>query len=699
MAQSGSFGLTIRAVDQASGTLDKINRNLAKLHGPVDKLQSQLTKFNNVSGLNAVASGFSKVKSGIESTMGVMSRFVPMLGILAGGSIIAGLVTAAASSFKLAQQIKLTAGTLGMNTQQLREWRKASELATGSATALEEAFKGVGDAVLQAKIGNNNTLFAMMKQWKVSMDLPEDKQAEELAKHIHSIQNPAVRRAAYSAAGMDPIAGEAMAGGADYEKALGQAKKSFTPNEDQNKALVDANFAVVAAEQALQGRIDQLAVTAAPNLTTAIDKLTATINPKGPNNDPAKDGIKPPSGGELLAGAGIGALVLPLLRPVKAMGEFVGDLMKGGARAGPTVEKAAEVAKVAEKGIVPVLEEAAPKVGEAIGLRFAKTALHWLPGLGTALDLLDPTSTQTQEQENAALNYPGSEDGRVRIPKAQADAEKAAAKPRFVSNDPRTNQPGAQSDVDAHAATVSNLIAQNGPLGSLSAKYESGGKGVSTISSGADDPGGVSYGAHQLASQTGTMSAFINSQEGSRYADSFKGLTPGTEAFNDAYRKVVAGDSDGFEKAQHDYIQRTHYKPVEAHARELGIDTSNPAIQQALWSMGVQHGGANRILDAAVKSGVDLKDNAAVLKALYSSRNDYVDGISGMNDKTKQSLHNRYAREQQDALAMNGKITIDVNHSGAQPPGFAMNVKPSGPAFGGRSPLPTGSSMEDTRMG
>ena len=128
-------------------------------------------------------------------------------------------------------------------------------------------------------------------------------------------------------------------------------------------------------------------------------------------------------------------------------------------------------------------------------------------------------------------------------------------------------------------------------LGRVSEKYESGGRGVGTISTGKGDAGGVSYGTYQLASKTGTMRKFLNSKEAEPYAGRFEGLEPGTPEFNKAYKEAVKSDPEGFSEAQHAYIKRTHFDPVAAYAKAKGIDVNDPAIQEALWSQSVQHSG------------------------------------------------------------------------------------------------------------
>lgn len=194
-------------------------------------------------------------------------------------------------------------------------------------------------------------------------------------------------------------------------------------------------------------------------------------------------------------------------------------------------------------------------------------------------------------------------------------------------------------------------------IGVVSAKYESGNKGVHTVSSGRGDPGGVSYGAYQLASKTGTMTTFLNSSNGSQYREQFSGTKPGTEAFNNIYAKIAAQDPQGFNEAQHLFIKRTHYDPVASIASSLGINTSNRAIQEALWSQSVQHGrkGNIKILNGAMKLA-NPDNNSDMLRAIYNSRSNYVRGLS-INSDTKSSILNRYNNELNDVLSISGSIS------------------------------------------
>jgi hypothetical protein len=142
-----------------------------------------------------------------------------------------------------------------------------------------------------------------------------------------------------------------------------------------------------------------------------------------------------------------------------------------------------------------------------------------------------------------------------------------------------------------------------GGLGAVSAHFESGKGGVGTISTGKGDHGGVSYGAHQLSSKSGTMNAFLRSESGSAYAQEFAGLQPGSAAFNQKYKEIVARDGEGFDKAQSNFIKATHYDPAARKlAKDTGLDVSgrSRAVQEMVYSTSTQYGGGSSVMAKAL---------------------------------------------------------------------------------------------------
>ncbi len=178
-----------------------------------------------------------------------------------------------------------------------------------------------------------------------------------------------------------------------------------------------------------------------------------------------------------------------------------------------------------------------------------------------------------------------------------------------------------------------------------------------TVSSGAGDKGGVSYGAYQLASSDAAgkqVQAFLKA-EGAPWAAEFRGMDPSRRNgdFAATWKQVAAQEPEKFFAAQHAYIQRTHDQPVVDHVKAatgLDISSRSQPVQNAVWSMSVQHGRAASLVDRAVRLAgpqggqSDAEYDRKLVNALYDVRDNYVDALGQPNLKT------RYAQERKEAL-------------------------------------------------
>lgn len=194
-------------------------------------------------------------------------------------------------------------------------------------------------------------------------------------------------------------------------------------------------------------------------------------------------------------------------------------------------------------------------------------------------------------------------------------------------------------------------------LGSISAGRESGTQGVHAISSGKGDRGGVSYGAHQLSSATGSMTAFLQSQEGATYAPEFAGMTPGSAAFNSKYAEIANRDEQGFAQAQENYIARTHYGPtVERVSRATGVNLGERgrAVQEMLYSTGVQYGPNSTVVPNALK-GLDVANmsDADIITAVQDYKTETVPKYFPSSPNLWRGLTKRPQEEKMQLLAFN----------------------------------------------
>ena len=161
-------------------------------------------------------------------------------------------------------------------------------------------------------------------------------------------------------------------------------------------------------------------------------------------------------------------------------------------------------------------------------------------------------------------------------------------------------------------------------LGQLSEKYESGGRGPGTVSTGEGDPGGVSYGTYQLASKVGRADEFVKKY----YATAFKDLKGGSDEFTKVWKKLAKDDPAALHKNEHEFIKVTHYDPQAAKLKKdvaLVIDNRSAALQDVVWSTAVQHGPNTGLIAKVVKEltkETKLADVAdeALIKAVYAER-------------------------------------------------------------------------------
>ena len=209
-----------------------------------------------------------------------------------------------------------------------------------------------------------------------------------------------------------------------------------------------------------------------------------------------------------------------------------------------------------------------------------------------------------------------------------------------------------------------SLAAADAELGKLSEKYESGGRGPGTVSTGVGDPGGVSYGTYQLASKVGRADEFV----AKHYPDEFKGLKGGTAEFTAKWKALAAADPKALHAKEHEYIRVTHYEPQCAKLltdAKLDVAKRSATLRDVVWSTAVHHGPRTDVITVALKpllSKAKLDDVAdeAIIGAVYAERGrTTADGklarFARVSDSWIPGLTKRFKNEQADALEMLGK--------------------------------------------
>lgn len=186
------------------------------------------------------------------------------------------------------------------------------------------------------------------------------------------------------------------------------------------------------------------------------------------------------------------------------------------------------------------------------------------------------------------------------------------------------------------------------PLGFIAQSYESANHGPGVIADVPGDGGGKAYGSYQLDSHFKHLVRYI---EQSDYSELFEGLKPGSEEFDKVWKTIAETDGKAFELSQRSYVTKAYYHPAAKFAKSVGFDTTSRAVQEAIFSIALQHGSWKTVLRIARKQ-IKLHDPKSQIESLYGARKAYVQALAPLSPKVKRALATRYVLEEQDVQSL-----------------------------------------------
>lgn len=193
--------------------------------------------------------------------------------------------------------------------------------------------------------------------------------------------------------------------------------------------------------------------------------------------------------------------------------------------------------------------------------------------------------------------------------------------------------------------------------GELTIKYECNNRGPGFISSGSNwgDPGGDSYGCYQIETRKGTMADYLNTVD-DKFTKALHAYAINSTGFKNLWRKMAKEDPVGFKQSQFDFLANKpngHYDGIK-HAKSLGWNTNNLAMQSAIFSTVNQSGGwKNGIFN---KAGIKSDDNLETqINKLYDARAAYFRRIKIADSIRNSIIRNRTVLERKDALELIGE--------------------------------------------
>jgi hypothetical protein len=304
MSGSGGYSITIKAVDQTTATIDKINARIAgaqtainrkleaaaapwkRLGGSIGKTMQLLGGTQLAQGVERVSKGFTNLTRASYGAFNNISRIVDPLGIITGATTIAGIAALESHFASLGQTLTNTGRLMNMDPAKIAQWERAVRLAGGSAADADSSLRGLQYAATDARFGMNNQAAGYLQlaegpNWKQqSQDI--NGTAMALSRYLTTLKGPARANAIRNIQGTfgltDGFTSMIAQGPAAVQKYLNQAAAHGSPTDAQIATGNSLAGSINGAVQSIEGLANAISSKLAPVLKPLVDQFSTWVD-------------------------------------------------------------------------------------------------------------------------------------------------------------------------------------------------------------------------------------------------------------------------------------------------------------------------------------------------------------------------------------------------------------------------------------
>lgn len=171
---ANKLAITITAIDNATKTINQVNRSFANAMLPITRLNRSIGGLARATGVPKLAKGFvgvGKAAANVAEKIGKI--FAPLAAIVGVGSI-AGIAALATEWGKLAMTVTNAAANIGMSASELMGLQSTARLAGVGAEELTSSLTGLGNTMEDALYGRNQGALMLMNRLGISMHRLKD---------------------------------------------------------------------------------------------------------------------------------------------------------------------------------------------------------------------------------------------------------------------------------------------------------------------------------------------------------------------------------------------------------------------------------------------------------------------------------------------------------------------------------------------
>jgi predicted chitinase len=294
------YSVTFTVVDQATKQIDQINRRIAAMHAPIERMSKSVQRFLDVSGLRKIADGFNWIGRAAGTVLRSLTAIVPVLGTITSAATIAGMVKLVSSFAAWGNQLRTNADQIGITADELQKFQDATTRAGGNAEDMADTLKNLHKISADAFTGMNNEAAAYFRRFNISVADANGhlKSATELLPEVFhaldSLKDPADRSRVAAA-----MLGDAQAKLYEEYKQSGKPLEDWLRLEDKHQRATDAQLeslnqyrlAVAGLETTFNQLGRQVSATLAEDLAPLIKQLDEWVQQHQPQIIKAVDDI------------------------------------------------------------------------------------------------------------------------------------------------------------------------------------------------------------------------------------------------------------------------------------------------------------------------------------------------------------------------------------------------------------------------
>lgn len=287
------YSVSYTVVDKATKQIDAINRRIAQMRAPMERMSRQVSRFVDVSGLRKVATGFEWVGKAASTVLRTLTAIVPVMGTIVGAASIAGMTKLVSVYSEWSHELVGAADNIGTTTQSLQQFEDATRLAGGTASDMRDGLKGLHDRLADFNRGGASA--ALSGQWaqKLGINLRDlnghirtaTDLMPELVKRIGEMPDPADRAAAAQAllgSSGDKLVETFRQSSRSFADWFSDVKRYKDLTDDQKSSLQRFGEAQARVGVAFDRLGEQISAIVARNLGPLLEKFATFVEQNTP---------------------------------------------------------------------------------------------------------------------------------------------------------------------------------------------------------------------------------------------------------------------------------------------------------------------------------------------------------------------------------------------------------------------------------